>query len=115
MWGLRINESIIDLNISGGAEVEMGDRSSLPTRVADPPLWGDGPSPLVVTDPPLWGDGPSPLVGAHPTSRSGLPKGWGVMGSRTGSWEIRWDSPSCALGQTLGGYGAPLFYGDFNY
>ena len=100
MWGLRINESIIDLNISGGAEVEMGDRSSLPTRVADPPLWGDGPS---------------PLVGAHPTSRSSLPKGWGVMGSRTGSWEIRWDSPSCALGQTLGGYGAPLFYGDFNY
>ena len=43
MWGLRINESIIDLNISGGAEVEMGDVSSLPTRVADPPLWGDGP------------------------------------------------------------------------
>ena len=46
MWGLRINESIIDLNISGGAEVEMGDRSSHPTRVADPTLWGDGPSPL---------------------------------------------------------------------
>ena len=70
MWGLRINESIIDLNISGGAEVEMGDRSSLPTRVADPPLWGDGPS---------------PLVGAHPTSRSSLPKGFLPL--------VRWDRP----------------------
>ena len=108
MWGLRINESIIDLNISGGAEVEMGDRSSLPTRVADPPLWGDGPSPLGYRTLPS-------LVGAHPTSWSSLPKWWGVMGPRTGSCEIRWDSASCALGQNLGECGAPLFYVGFNY
>ena len=77
MWGLRINESIIDLNISGGAEVEMG------IEAPSPPGWRTLPS--GVTDPPLWGDGPSPLVGAHPTSRSSLPKGFPPL--------VRWDRP----------------------
>ena len=59
----------------------MGDVSSLPSRVADPPLWGDGPYPLGVTEPPLSGGGP-PYQLVEP------PEGVGRDGTPTGSWEM---------------------------
>ena len=71
---------------------------TLPSGVTDPLLSGGGPPYQLVE--PLQGVG-----------RDGTPH-W-ELGNV--SWEIRGDSPCCALGQNLGGYGAPLFYVGFNY